>query len=386
MKQVRDRGLVFVPFIYTGWGPSHTAISIASQFAAIGHDVTAYIPSARARPPAQLRHRTWLPGFLPRPIRSGRFHERACAAIMPRLCADVRRLGPGCPVWLWPNASIAMIEQLKDAGAFIIVEMINTHQATARLILQAEAERTGLAGPNLISDESIAWENNTLALVDRIVSPSDCVDRSLIEQGIDPDRVYRSHFGWDPARFGDRSSLAERVKGFTALFVGEITIRKGAHLALEAWREADLDGEFRMVGKVSPEMAEPLRHAIASERVRHIPFTLDLARHYREADVFLFPTLEEGAPLVCYEAASFGLPIVTGPMGAARLVEHGSNGMIVDPHDQGALVAALRSLASDRSQLAAMSAAAREAADLRRWVDAARNRIEWLWGDTGRAL
>ena len=385
MTGATSRGLVFVPYPYTGSGSSYTPIAIAREFLRAGHEVTTFVPSLRAVPPTDLDYRTWLPAWLPRPLRGGRFHRFAYAAMAERLLAEVRRRGAGCPVWLWPNAELDTVRALKDAGAFVIREMINTHQVTVRTILEEEARRSGLVGPMPVTEESIAAENAELALVDRVVSPSAGVDRSLIEQGIPPAKLYRSHFGWEPRRFPGFAAPPPPPPpagaGFVALFVGDITIRKGAHLALEAWRAAALGGEFRLAGRVSPEMEAPLAAAVAGGSVRHIPFTNDLARHYREADVFLFPTLEEGAPLVCYEAAAFSLPIVTGPMGTARFVADGVNGVVVDPHDIAALSEALRLLAHDNEWCASLSAAVRVAAHTHRWEDAARNRVDLLRHD-----
>lgn len=378
-------GLVFVPYIYTGWGSSHTPIAIASEFPRVGHSVTAFVPSARARPPAGLDVRSWLPATLPRAVRGGRLHRMAYPAIVKQLLAEVRRQGRGCPVWLWPCASLDTVRALKDAGAFVLREMINTHQSTLRAVLEGEARSCGLRAPIVITDEAIAAENAELALVDRIVSPSEAVDRSLLEQGVPAAKIYRSHFGWAPDRFPDRRRPPQARGRFVALFVGEISARKGAHLALQAWRAAAIDGEFRLVGSVSPEMAPPLAAAIAAGSVRHVPFTADVSPHYRQANVLFFPTLEEGAPLVCYEAAAFGLPILTGPMGTARFVANGVNGIVVDPHDEAALVNALRSLAGDADWREELALAAVASANAHRWEDAASSRVRLLENENAAA-
>src|SRR5262249_9338018 len=64
------------------------------------------------------------------------------------------------------------------------------------------------------------------------------------------------------------------------------------------------------------------------------------------ADIFVFPTLEEGGPQVTYEAAGCGLPIITTPMGAARLVKDGLNGLIVNSSDVDGLADAITRLAT----------------------------------------
>lgn len=382
--------LTFLPYVYTGFGSSYTPMAIAGGFAAAGQAGRLYAPSLRARPPAGLDLQTWLPPWLPRPVRGGRFHASAYGYVARQLVADVRCAGPGTVVWLWPNAALDTVRQLKDAGAFIVREMINTHSATYRAILEEEARRSGLVGPMPITDAFIAHETAELALVDRVVSPSEGVDRSLLANGVPEEKLYRSHFGWEPGRFPHAGPSGRRERPFTALFVGEITVRKGAHLALRAWRDAGIDGEFHLLGAVSPELAPLLAAEVARGKVRHTRFSGDPAPHYRQADCLFFPTLEEGAPLVCYEAAACGLPVITGPMGTARFIRHGHNGVVVDPHDHDGLVAALRALADGRNAPDGLhyrlAAAALASAQDHRWQDAADHRLALLHADQHNLL
>ena len=77
-------------------------------------------------------------------------------------------------------------------------------------------------------------------------------------------------------------------------------------------------------------------------------FVQDVGSLYRSADIFVFPTLEEGGPQVTYEAAGCGLPIITTPMGAARLVKNEVNGLIVGPAEVDGLAEAISRLATSR--------------------------------------
>ena len=63
--------------------------------------------------------------------------------------------------------------------------------------------------------------------------------------------------------------------------------------------------------------------------------------------MFVFPSLEEGGPLVTYEALAAGLPAIVSPMGAGAVVRHEREGLVVDPHDTDALVAAMQHLIAD---------------------------------------
>jgi len=69
---------------------------------------------------------------------------------------------------------------------------------------------------------------------------------------------------------------------------------------------------------------------------------------YRDADVFLFPSLFEGFGRVLLEAMATALPIVSTPVGAARdLLESGVNALIVSKRDSEALAKSVCRLVDD---------------------------------------
>lgn len=60
----------------------------------------------------------------------------------------------------------------------------------------------------------------------------------------------------------------------------------------------------------------------------------DLPQKYREADIFILPSLAEGMPLVVLEAMGTGLPIIASRVeGIDELVEDDLNGALFDPGD-----------------------------------------------------
>lgn len=112
-----------------------------------------------------------------------------------------------------------------------------------------------------------------------------------------------------------------------ALFVGRLVPYKGCNLALEALapllREARLD--FTIVGD-GPErqaleaQASQLGIADAVTFAGRVPPD-EVARHYREADLFVFPSLREFGGGVVLEAMAMGVvPVVVGYGGPGELV------------------------------------------------------------------
>jgi glycosyltransferase involved in cell wall biosynthesis len=140
--------------------------------------------------------------------------------------------------------------------------------------------------------------------------------------------------------------------------VGRVGVRKGVPELLEAWESAGIDGELVLAGPVDDEIADMVERHCRSGSVRTLGFVKDPSSVYLSSHVFVFPTLEEGGPQVTYEAAGCGLPVITTPMGAARLIETGRNGIVVDPSDVNQLAAALRRLAYEPEVRAEYAAAA----------------------------
>lgn len=367
---------VLLPMLYIGVGFSSAAVSLAREMGKLT-ELRLLLPQLQRRLPADIDTIYPLPFPLPRALSS---HRRMFAWARRRTEAQalavVRAQGPGAIVWLWPGVSLATVQALKAAGAILVREMINTHCGTAGRILNAERDRVGLPAEDW--DGRIAEERAMLALADLVVSPSEGVDQSLAEWGFAPDRIIRSTFGWEPDEFAHNRAAELPGAGPHAIFVGRVSVRKGTHLALAAWDAAAIDGTFVIVGEIDPEV-EPL---IARWRDRpdivFLPYMRDLESIYRGADFMLFPTLEEGAPLVCYQAAGCGLPILTSLMGSGRLIESGITGLIVDPHDHEALVAGIRLMANDHAWRARMGREAKDRALAFTWTHAAQERLRQL--------
>jgi glycosyltransferase involved in cell wall biosynthesis len=142
------------------------------------------------------------------------------------------------------------------------------------------------------------------------------------------------------------------------LFVGQWLPMKGIrYLKDAATTLLSGDPSLRLVcagtltgeGHVQAEFPVQLR-----DRVRVLPRVdqRELAQLYREADVFIFPSLYEGFSRAIVEAMASRLPIVCTHVGVAGdALRHEESALIVAKHDAEALVAAVKRLQSD-SELA----------------------------------
>jgi len=121
-----------------------------------------------------------------------------------------------------------------------------------------------------------------------------------------------------------------------------------------------------------------LAPTLARADLLHLPYRDAIGPIYRSADVFVFPSLEEGSPLVVYEALGAGLPVLLSPMAAGDVVRDGVEGFVLDPLDQEAWVEALRTLAKDPDLRARMGRRARERAAGYTWDKVGRRRLALL--------
>lgn len=292
----------------------------------------------------------------------------------------LRSLQSGDVVYLWPGTPRWVYEAVKDKGLVLVMERINTHRRTAKAILDDAYARLGLHPSHQFTEEAIADEDAKLALADLVFSPSPAVTASLVRAGIEVTKIIQSSYGWDPVRLGARAQ-SPRVDGpFTALFMGRVCVRKGAHHLLEAWAGAGVAGKLVMFGRCDEEIERHCRTLLNRKDVDARPYTSDVASAYASADAFIFPTLEEGSPLVVYEAMASWLPIVTTPMGGGELVRNEQDGFVVAPHDVGQLIEAIRRAASDRKALDQMRRSARDRAQDFTWSSVGQRRANLLRG------
>lgn len=276
--------------------------------------------------------------------------------------------------YLWPGTSIKTVRKVKQGGKTIILERINCSTKKAKYILDDAYGRLGIAPQHGITDAMIQQEDQEMSLADFIFSPSPEVKKSFLEIGVPEYKLLSTSYGWCPKRFPNISPKKQPSDTVTVLFVGSICVRKGAHLLLQAWEKAAIKGRLVLCGRIEPAIAESCSDILGRSDVIHIDYTTNVGAVYGEADIFAFPSLEEGSPLVTYEAMAHGLPVLTSPMGAGAIARNGKDGIVVDPYDSDALVESLRKLALSPELRAEMGYSARQQAEEFTWAKVARRR------------
>jgi histidinol-phosphate phosphatase family protein len=142
--------------------------------------------------------------------------------------------------------------------------------------------------------------------------------------------------------------------------VGELQARKGQVTTLEALAllrgssaNPARDSGVPFVAFVGTGSDEALLrdrcHALGvQEHVLWLGFRTNAEPYLAAADVCVLPSRAEGAPWTILEAMAQGTPVVASAVsGVPEIVEHGVNGLLIEPDDAPALASAVRRLLED---------------------------------------
>ncbi len=368
------------PYYATGFGVSHTCLSICEQLQS---------PEVRceltwAASDAQMR-REFTVDAVPPWLKRVAYRFDGTSGRIKRWAEStfVGRLRPGDVAYIWPGTSIDVYRAARDRGATIIGERINCHRGTSMRILDAAYRRLGLPPAHGITHESLLDETEKLRMCKYIFSPSPPVTQSLLDAGFSRDVVLQATYGWDPVRMNSEGPGLEKVEGLHALFVGRACVRKGVDLLATAWTRAEVRGRLSLVGAIDREISDVCSEAMKTGGMKSISFMPNVAAAYKSADVFLFPSLEEGSPLVLYEAMAAGLPSVLSPMAAGEVARHGVDCLVVDPLDSAGWVDAIRRIAGDPDLRRSLGEQAKVRAQEYTWEKVGRRRLALLQQSMG---
>ncbi len=169
----------------------------------------------------------------------------------------------------------------------------------------------------------------------------------------------------------ERFHPAERERGANTLrllTVGRLSVTKRLDLLIEAVELLGRRGcDVRLTVVGGGAMESQLRQLLREKDSRHAVTLLgrrdadQMPEIYRQHDVFVSASMQEGMSNAMLEAMASGLPIVTTRCeGVDELIA--DNGVVVDDPQPATLAREIESLAGDRAACTAMSIAARKKA------------------------
>jgi glycosyltransferase involved in cell wall biosynthesis len=328
---------------------------------------------SRGTEPFRDYQRPTLPKSLFRALCKARVPLALQGAVTRRIA--LREIRAGDIVYVWPPFDRRLILRAQQRGAMVVAERTNCMGHVVREVLIRAFERRGLPLPaGWCAPDEIAEDRALMLQCDFVTAPNALVAQSLRDIGVPESRILETQYGFDPARLVGAIGINRPKRPPVFAFVGLGIVRKGLDVLLEAWERAGVEGKLIVAGHVEEDLKTAYARIFARDDVEQLGFVKDIATVYAAADVFIFPTHEEGGPQVIYEAAACGLASIVSPMGAGRIARDQQECLIIDPLDVADVAGAIRKLAEDR--------------ELRRelGLNAARRASQFTWADAGDHL
>lgn len=178
---------------------------------------------------------------------------------------------------------------------------------------------------------------------------------TVVENGID---LEMSDFASIKAfKAEQRLKLGYTPETMVLLFVGQHIREKGVLLIIKAMdklRDLPVKMEFIGTGYATEEMKNLIRQLHLEDKVTLNGVISDrevLKSYYGAADMFLFPSRYDNAPLVVREAAMMGTPaVLIAGSTASEVIKDGFNGFLVEESPES-YASRIRSLYNDRSAI-----------------------------------
>jgi glycosyltransferase involved in cell wall biosynthesis len=201
-------------------------------------------------------------------------------------------------------------------------------------------------------------------LADRIVVNSEWSREGLIRGGVPSEKLAVVPLAYEAREMKDQEPEMRRARSYPArftserpmrvLFLGQVNLRKGIARLLEVARILRNEPvEFWLVGPVQVTNTSTIGD---DGRVKWFgPVTREkAAEYYRNADVFILPTLSDGFAITQLEAQAHGLPVIASRR-CGDIVRHNINGLVLDDPSIEAIESAIRFCLQNTGELARFS-------------------------------
>ncbi len=162
------------------------------------------------------------------------------------------------------------------------------------------------------------------------------------------------------------------------LFVSTIEPRKNLPVLLDAFQQIDYDGNLVIVGKIGWK-AEDIAKRLKEPGVIHLDYldSARLASVYKNAELFVFPSIYEGFGFPLGEAMAYGVPAIAAR--SSSLPEIGADAALYfEPHDARELARQIERVLGDAALRAELIARGHKRAAELRWDVAAEKTLAVL--------
>jgi glycosyltransferase involved in cell wall biosynthesis len=203
----------------------------------------------------------------------------------------------------------------------------------------------------------VAWARRVYGAAARrattVLAPSRATrDQLVADLGADPARITVANPGLDHLTGVRPTDADPATPQRYALVAGQTEPHKNIGALVDAWA-GNVPADLHLLivgppGRAEADLAAAIAVCPARERIHRLGQVDDarLARLYRDATCFVFPSLAEGFGLPPLEAMAFGIPTAVAAAGSLPEVTDGA-ALVFDPHDARSIADAVTRVADD---------------------------------------
>ena len=179
------------------------------------------------------------------------------------------------------------------------------------------------------------------------IAISEQIKRHWVQKGLDSkkvDVIYNVYQSIESSDLRDNGvTVVSEYDGYKIIFVGRLIKCKGISFLIESFKQVidnDIRARLFLVGdgKEEDRLREYTSKLNIKQHVVFLGYRSNPQSFIRNADLLVFPSSEEGFGRVLLEAMDVGTPVIgTRIGGIPEIIEHGTNGLLVDYGDIEAL-------------------------------------------------
>lgn len=286
------------------------------------------------------------------------FHRWFGAAFADKVTRRIQRLplDPERDCFFGFNTGcLETIDYLRTLQIPTVVDQIDPARYEEDLVFQEVAKWPGWQkAPGRIPQEYYDRLGAEWAAADLVLVNSRWSKQALIAQGVPAKKLVVTPVAFEPSSPVVVKRRNDGDEPLAVLWLGTVNLRKGIqYLIAAAQTLANENVRFIVAGPLAIS-EDALKTAPANMTFLGQVNRADAEDCYRNADVFVLPTISDGFAITQIEAMAQGLPVITTP-NCGEVVEHGIDGVIVPAADSANLASAIYKLERDRALLRDMS-------------------------------
>ncbi len=267
----------------------------------------------------------------------------------------------------YENSSLRTFREARRRGIITVLDFSQVHYKFIDALMERYEEFKGIYSDKRLIKRTNLYKEEELENADYIIALSDFAKKTLTDNGIRAERIYKSNLGVDLSTF-KKKTIYKKDGIFKILYTGSITKRKGITILLEAYRQLNLKkAQLILTGGMADGKDVLKRYSGTFKYIPHLHHA-ELASAYQDADIFVLPSYLDSWGMVVIEAMASGTPVIVSEnTGAKEAVHSGQDGFVIPVADVDALKEKMLFFYEDRERIGEFGNNARCQAEKYSW-------------------